>query len=110
MAGLAALGSERGAGLGNGGGGGRRACGSRDFQGAQIEVYWMQLWVCPQVPQQCRYWQRCPLVGRSPLRVSAAMVMLKYWDLLVEMDAGRLVKQAFLSSAALPRSWLVPIP
>ena len=35
-------------------------------------------------------------VGRYPLRVSAAVVMLKYWNRLVEMDAGRLVKQAFL--------------
>ena len=40
-------------------------------------------------------------VGRYPLRVSAAVVMLKYWNRLVEMDAGRLVKQAFLASAAL---------
>jgi hypothetical protein len=29
--------------------------------------------------------------------------MLKYWNWLVEMDAGRLVKQAFLASAVLAR-------
>ena len=40
-------------------------------------------------------------VGRYPLWVSAAVVMRKYWNRLVEMDAGRLVKQAFLASAAL---------
>lgn len=40
-------------------------------------------------------------MGRYPLRVSAAVVMLKYWNRLVKMDAGRLVKQAFLASVAL---------
>ena len=40
-------------------------------------------------------------VGRYPMRVSAAVVMLKYWNRLVEMDSERLVKQAFLASIAL---------
>jgi hypothetical protein len=43
-------------------------------------------------------------VGRYPLSVAAATVMLKYWNRLVEMDDGRLVKQAFLQSAALARA------
>ena len=40
-------------------------------------------------------------VGRYPLKVAAATVLLKYWNRLVEMGEDRLVKQAFLASAAL---------
>ena len=43
-------------------------------------------------------------VGRYPLHVSVAVVMLKYWNRLVEMEDGRLVKQAFLASAALAQA------
>lgn len=43
-------------------------------------------------------------VGRYPLAVTAAEVMLKYWNRLVEMEDGRLVKQAFLESAMLARA------
>ena len=53
-------------------------------------------WVCRQA---------LPLVlaevGRYPLRVSVAVVMLRYWNRLVDMDAGSLVKQTLLPSAAL---------
>ena len=40
-------------------------------------------------------------VGRYPLKVAAATVLLKYWNRLVEMGEDRLVKQAFRASAAL---------
>ena len=40
-------------------------------------------------------------VGRYPLVVKAAMLLCKFWNRLVEMDDGRLVKQALLHSAAL---------
>ena len=44
-------------------------------------------------------------VGRYPLVVNAAKLMCKFWNRLVEMDDGRLVKLAFLHSAALgPRT------
>ena len=40
-------------------------------------------------------------VGRYPLQVVAAKMLLNYWNRLVGMDDGRLVKQAFTVSAAL---------
>ena len=40
-------------------------------------------------------------VGRYPLVVKAAKLLCNFWNRLVEMDDGRLVKQAFLHSAAL---------
>lgn len=40
-------------------------------------------------------------VGRYPLVVFAAKMLCNSWNRLVEMDNGRLVKQAFLLSAAL---------
>ena len=43
-------------------------------------------------------------VGRYPLRVAAATMLLKYWNRLVEMGEERLVKQAFLASAELARA------
>ena len=43
-------------------------------------------------------------VGRYPLRVSAAVVMLKYWNRLVGMGEERLVKQAFLESVAVAQT------
>ena len=39
--------------------------------------------------------------GRYPLRVFAAKMLLKYWNRLVRMDGDRLVKRAFVVSAAL---------
>ena len=39
-------------------------------------------------------------IGRYPLVVNAAKLLCKFWNRLVEMDDGRLVKQAFLLSAA----------
>ena len=44
-------------------------------------------------------------VGSYPLVVNAAKLLCKFWNRLVEMDDGRLVRQAFLHSAALgPRT------
>ena len=44
-------------------------------------------------------------VGRYPLVVYAAKLLCKFWNRLLEMDDGCLVKQAFLHSAALgPRT------
>jgi len=40
-------------------------------------------------------------VGRYPLHVFAAKMLLNYWNRLVEMDGERLVKRAFMASAAL---------
>ena len=40
-------------------------------------------------------------VGRYPLQAFAAQMLLRYWNRLVGMDADRLVKRAFVVSAAL---------
>ena len=40
-------------------------------------------------------------VGRYPLQVFAAQMLLRYWNRLVGMDADRLTKRAFVVSAAL---------
>jgi hypothetical protein len=40
-------------------------------------------------------------VGRYPLQVFAAKMLLNYWNRLVVMDDARLVKRAFVASAAL---------
>ena len=40
-------------------------------------------------------------VGRYPMAVKAAKHLCNFWNRLVEMDDGRLVKQAFLQSAVL---------
>ncbi len=40
-------------------------------------------------------------VGRYPLQVFAAQMLLKYWNRLVGMDSDRLAKRAFVVSAAL---------
>ena len=40
-------------------------------------------------------------VGRYPMVVFAAKVLCRFWNRLVEMDNGRLVKQAFLQSTVL---------
>ena len=42
-------------------------------------------------------------VGRYPLQVFAAQMLLRYWNRLVGMDASRLPKRAFVVSAALAR-------
>ena len=42
--------------------------------------------------------------GRYPLRVFAAQMLLRYWNRLVRMEDDRLVKRAFMVSAALAGS------
>ena len=42
--------------------------------------------------------------GRYPLQVFAAKMLLKYWNRLVRMEDDRLVKRAFVVSAALAGS------
>ena len=42
--------------------------------------------------------------GRYPLQISAAQMLLKYWNRLVRMEDDRLVKRAFAVSAALAGS------
>ena len=42
-------------------------------------------------------------LGRYPLHLSVARQLCRYWNRLVGMDDGRLVKQAFLESLALAR-------
>ena len=42
--------------------------------------------------------------GRYPMRVFAAQMLLRYWNRLVRMEDDRLVKRAFMVSAALAGS------